>query len=338
MAELHPNQIAFEAGDTYKAHFVDVPQNRELISAIADAADTIDAAAGQIAKQQDVALANDVKANMERGRQTVELGDSINGDYSALKRDALDYYQKSFEGYSDAAIKRYMASHSDEFSIYETGIEEVVARRSIASADIRIKNELPKFASEVALGTMSWTDALAAVQVLGGPYMTADRMAAYAFALRSDVDRYQINSYLSGDINDANKAFEMLKDPNNFETLTATERARYKEEAQNRINKILEGSIEKSKDKDETFNIIQDGILNGATKQRDLRNADYLTALKRDLEDIAVKGYFEYKDMYGETHRLAYTDLTPVQWGKIRDEVDKIKFWDIFFDSLERLP
>ena len=233
MAELHSNQIAFSAPETAKANLA---VGQDYISpALNAAAETIEAAAIQRAREDDVALASKVKSAMVAGEQDMRIGDSINGDYSELKNKALDRYQVAFEGAPASAIARYRQQNPNELDDYEAGLTVIEAQRSIASADIRIKKEMPRWASAVALGQMSWEDAVAALHVMGGEFMTSDSYEAYTFDLRSDIDRFQVASYQSGNIQDNLKLIEYLKDPNKFKTLTASERAKAKTEAQTKI-------------------------------------------------------------------------------------------------------
>lgn len=317
MAELHSNQIAFSAPETAKANLA---VGQDYISpALNAAAETIEAAAIQRAREDDVALASKVKSAMVAGEQDMRIGDSINGDYSALKNKALDRYQVAFEGAPASAIARYRQQNPNELDDYEAGLTVIEARRSIASADIRIKKEMPKWASAVALGQMSWEDAVAALHVMGGEFMTADSYEAYTFDLRSDIDRFQVASYQSGNIQDNLKLIEYLKDPNKFKTLTATERAKAKADAQTKIDSILKAQL-KDDEKDPTYKAIRDDIINSAEYWSQIGDTDQLDLFKRDVLSGARTGRVKIGDKTYD-----YSELTPEQWGTIITDLEKVR-------------
>ena len=319
MAELHSNQIAFSAPETAKANLA---VGQDYISpALHAAADTIENAAIQRAREDDVSLASKVKSAMVAGEQDMRIGDSINGDYSALKNKALDRYQVAFEGAPASAIARYRQQNPNELDDYEIGLTAIEAQRSIASADIRIKKEMPQWASAVALGQMSWEDAVAALHVMGGEFMTADKYEAYTFDLRSDIDRFQVAAYQSGTLQDNLKLVEDLKDPNKFETLTATERANAKATAQAKIDSILKAQIKDSgTDKDETYKAIRGDIINSAEYWSQLGDTDQLDLLKQDVLSGARMGRVKIGDKSYD-----YSELTPEQWGTIITDLEKVR-------------
>lgn len=319
MAELHSNQIAFSAPETAKANLA---VGQDYISpALQAAAETIETAAIQRAREDDVALASKVKSAMVAGEQDLRMGDSINGDYSALKNKALDRYQVAFEGAPASAIARYRQQNPNELDDYETGLTAIEAQRSIASADIRIKKEMPQWASAVALGQMSWEDAVAALHVMGGEFMTADKYEGYTFDLRSDIDRFQVAAYQSGTLQDNLKLVEDLKDPNKFETLTATERANAKATAQAKIDSILKAQLKDSgTDKDETYKAIRGDIINSAEYWSQIGDTDQLDLLKRDVLSGARMGRVKIGDKSYD-----YSELTPEQWGTIITDLEKIR-------------
>lgn len=319
MAELHSNQIAFSAPETAKANLA---VGQDYISpALQAAADTIENAAIQRAREDDVALASKVKSAMVAGEQDMRIGDSINGGYSALKNKALDRYQVAFEGAPASAIARYLQQNPNELDDYETGLTAIEAQRSIASADIRIKKEMPQWASAVALGQMSWEDAVAALHVMGGEFMTADKYEGYTFDLRSDIDRFQVAAYQSGTLQDNLKLVEDLKDPNKFETLTATERANAKATAQAKIDSMLKAQIKDSgTDKDETYKAIRGDIINSAEYWSQLGGTDQLDLLKQVVLSGARMGRVKIGDKSYD-----YSELTPEQWGTIITDLEKVR-------------
>lgn len=325
MAELHSNQIAFSAPETAKANLA---VGQDYISpALQAAAKTIETAAIQRAREDDVALASKVKSAMVAGEQDLRMGDSINGDYSALKNKALDRYQVAFEGAPASAIARYRQQNPNELDDYETGLTAIEAQRSIASADIRIKKEMPQWASAVALGQMSWEDAVAALHVMGGEFMTADKYEGYTFDLRSDIDSFQVNALLSGDAQSVATLIQRLQDPQQWKTLTAAQRAQKLSEAKTKLNGILKAETKtETPEKDETYNRIRNSFVNSLTDLSLRGLTDQLDSAKRALMGVAKRGYVDFIDpATGKPTRFNYTDLTPEQWGKIINEIEKIR-------------
>ena len=112
MAELHPNQIPFEAPEPVMANFA---APKDYVSGhLIDMANTIEDAVEFNMKLDDIKLAAKVKANMAEGIQNIKTGDAVGGDYTTLKNDALALYQVSFEGATPSAVKRYMREHPTE--------------------------------------------------------------------------------------------------------------------------------------------------------------------------------------------------------------------------------
>lgn len=112
MAELHSNQIAFAAPDTAKASLA--RETDYITPALQAMSQTIENAAIQRAREDDVALASKVKSAMVAGEQDMRLDDSINGDYAPIKNKALDRYQVAFEGAPASAVRRYRSQNPNE--------------------------------------------------------------------------------------------------------------------------------------------------------------------------------------------------------------------------------
>ena len=324
MAELHPNQIPFEAPEPVT---VSLAAPKDYISArLANMASVIEDAVEFNMKMDDVELAARVKANMAEGIQNIETGDAIGGDYTALKNEALALYQQSFENTSPSAIKRYMRQNPSELKEYELKVEAVTADKENKAADVRIRKELNNISSRVALGQLSWTDAVNMLHVMGGDKITSEQYEAYTQDMRSDIDRYQLSMYLSGDIQSNMTALEKLQDPNVWETLSPIDRANAKARAQSNIDQMLKAmAAEKEKDDGEPYKTIRNSIVNSAYMWRDLGDGDQLTLLKDLAENVAVKGQMTYIDpATNKPVTVKYSDLTPEQWGKIRDDLDKV--------------
>lgn len=324
MAELHPNQIPFEAPEPVT---VSLAAPKDYISArLANMASVIEDAVEFNMKMDDVELAARVKANMAEGIQNIETGDAIGGDYTALKNEALALYQRSFENTSPSAIKRYMRQNPSELKEYELRVEAVTADKENKAADVRIRKELNNISSRVALGQLSWTDAVNMLHVMGGDKITSEQYEAYTQDMRSDIDRYQLAMYLSGDMQSNMTALEKLQDPNVWETLSPIDRANAKARAQSNIDQMLKAmAAEKEKDDGEPYKTIRNSIVNSAYMWRDLGDGDQLTMLKDLAENVAVKGQMTYIDpATNKPVTVKYSDLTPEQWGKIRDDLDKV--------------
>lgn len=329
MAELHPNQIAFEAPEPALINLV-APKDY-ISSRLANMAGVIEDAVEFNMKLDDVRLAAKVKANMAEGLQNIKNGDAIAGDYTALKNDALALYQNSFEGATPSAIKRYMRQNPEELKEYELSVEALVAEKENNAADVRIKKELSNITSRVALGQLSWTDAVNMLHVMGGDKITSEQYEAYTQQMRSDIDKYQLTMYLSGDMQSNLTALEKLQDPNEWTTLSATDRANAKVKAQSNIDQMIAAlAKEKEKDDGEPYKTIENSILNSAYVWRDLGDGDQLTMLKSQVENLALTGKFDMFGPKGEKiATINYTDLQPRQWGKIREELDKVQLHSI---------
>ena len=329
MAELHPNQIPYEAPEPAMINLVS-PKDY-ISSQLRNMAGLIEDAAEFQMKLDDVKLAAKVKANMAEGIQNIKNGDAIAGDYTALKNDALALYQRSFEGAPKSAINRYMRQNPEELKEYELRVEAIVAEKENKAADVRIRKELNNIASRVALGQLSWTDAVNMLHVMGGDKINSEQYEAYTEEMRSEIDRYQLTMYLSGDMQSNLTALEKLQDPNTWDSLSPTDRANAKARAQSNIDQMLAAMAkEKEKDDGEPYKTIENSILNSAYMWRDLGDGDQLTQLKDQVENLALTGKFDMFGAKGEKiATINYTDLQPRQWGKIRDELDKVQLHSI---------
>ena len=325
MAELHPNQIPYEAPEPVMANLA---MPRDYISQpLARMARVIEDTVEFNMKLDDVKLAAKVKANKAAGIQNIETGDAVGGDYTALKNDALALYQVSFEGASPSAVKRYMRMNPNELQEYELEVEAVTAEKENKAADVRIRKEMSNITSRVALGQISWTDAVKMLHVMGGDKITSDQYEAYTAEMRADIDNYQAAMYLSGDMQSQMTALEKAADPNEWTTMSATDRAKIKSQAQNNINDMLKELAEKKEKKtDEPYATIERSILNSAYMWRDLKDGDHLAMLKEDIENLALNpaGITLFDAQGKPITKLKYSDLQPLQWGKIRDELDKV--------------
>lgn len=329
MAELHPNQIPFEAPEPVMANFA---APKDYISGhLIDMANTIEDAVEFNMKLDDIKLAAKVKANMAEGIQNIKTGDAVGGDYTTLKNDALALYQVSFEGATPSAVKRYMREHPTELQEYELQVEAVTAEKENKAADVRIQKEMSNITSRVALGQMSWTDAVKMLHVLGGDKITSDQYESYTHTMRSDIDKYQLAMYLSGDMQSNMIAVEKLNNPDEWTTLTALERAQAKHQAQSNINQMLKDlASEKEKKTNEPYATIERSLLNSAYTWRDLGDGDQLTQLKQKVENLALTGSMDLFDTKGnKIATINYNDIQPQEWGKIRDELDKVQLHSI---------
>lgn len=325
MAELHPNQIPYEAPEPALANFA---APRDYISQpLARMAKVIEDTVEFNMKLDDVSLAAKVKANKAAGIQNIRNGDAVGGDYTALKNDALALYQVSFEGASPSAVKRYMRMNPNELQEYELEVEAVTAEKENKAADVRIRKEMSNITSRVALGQISWTDAVKMLHVMGGDKITSDQYEAYTAQMRSDIDNYQAAMYLSGDMQSQMIALEKAADPNEWTSMSATDRAKIKTQAQNNINGMLKSLDEKKEKKeDEPYKTIRNSIVNSSYWWRDMGDGDQLDLMKQMVEDVAVKGQMTYIDpMTKQPVVVKYSDITPEQWGAIRKDLDSVQ-------------
>ena len=223
MAELHENQIAFQAGDTAKANIA-APKDY-LSEPMARVADIMDRYADTLMKAEDVELAQNMANASDAGLVELERYEPSDNNYEPAKQKYMSTLQATLMNSPEAARRRFMAANPHYMDSRQLAADNIVFKKQTELLQTKVNNLIPQMASNVVEGRSTYEQEKLALETL-----LADTDNVFAerkmFEFNDYITKGNIqNMILAGRYNDA---LSIISDPAQSPTLTPTERSQLK--------------------------------------------------------------------------------------------------------------
>lgn len=225
MAELHENQIAFQAGDTAKANIA-APKDY-MTDALHGLADVADAAAEHMVAVEDNLLDQSIRSQLKATEQAIDDAKSLDADYSELRERAIGEFNSILNGASDAAKARYLKRYPTVMRDTIMLIDAKIATKVGNQIYTRLSNEVPRLSSEIITSPVEQQEALYndAMILLNNPNLTLEQVESLTSKFRSQVDNGRVQIALAS--RDWNTARLLLDNPETTASISAPERAAF---------------------------------------------------------------------------------------------------------------
>ena len=229
MAELHANQIAFQAPEPKNAKF-----DREgdyFVTPLARLAEKAQETVEYESRLRDIdigekltALQNDMKDNIAKADATEPA------DYERLKVDAAQRWAEEMAKFDEATVQRFNNTHPQAFAAYQLDVANAVYEKRREQTLKAVENDIPRLTSEAVAGTYGpggrgYVVKKIQAQLEGvAPQHQIDAVLDKA---HSEIDRYEISALVvAGKWAEARKYLANIKDS---ATISPSARVRWEE-------------------------------------------------------------------------------------------------------------
>lgn len=233
MAELHPNQIPFQAGRTAKANFV-APEDY-LSRPLAQLGELSEQTANTIAAYKDNQLIKQLEDIDLETQNAIKNEKSLDANYDYIANDAVSKWRSALNGVDEPTRERFLRNNPYAAEEFEIAVRAKVLEKQQKQIYNRSKLDIAQWSSQIVNAPKDQQAAMLeskriAIQNLGLPIEQTDDLL---FSLQSEVDNYQIAYAI------ANNDFEMAKDllRNGLPTVGASGKASYWKQLQDAIEK-----------------------------------------------------------------------------------------------------
>lgn len=294
MAELHPNQIPFQAGRTAKARLV-APEDY-LSRPLANIADVAERTAGTIAAIDDTELTEKLNATAAMGLDDISRYEPSDNNYGPAKQKMMANLNSVFSSAPASAQIRFRNQNPMYFENKSLEADKVIFAKRIKYAETKINTLIPQLASNVTTGVTTYKEALNELQNLlkdvSNPFAEAK-----LFEFNKEITVGNINNLINaGRYQDA---LDIINNPAQSPELSPSDRTNLNnsvQQTQNAVIKEQEALREKLRKqlKDEGTDVEAELVRQGLRLQErdDDSYATFMSALT-DGTDI------EYKDKKG---------------------------------------
>lgn len=223
MAELHANQIAFQAGDTAKANIA-APKDY-MSDALRGLADVADSAAEHMVALEDNLLDQSIRSQLKATKKMIDDAKSLDADYSELRNQAIGEFNSILNGAPEAARRRYLQRYPTVMRDTIMLIDAEIATKVGDQIYTRLNNEIPRMSSEIITSAPEMQEALynESMALLNNPNLSIAQVENLTQQFRSQVDKGRVLTAISG--GDWKTARLLLDNPEATASISAPERA-----------------------------------------------------------------------------------------------------------------
>lgn len=227
MAELHANQIAFQAGKTSKAKFAAPQENNIIGDALLGFADLANRAAEEIVKVEDNLLTQRLRSQMASGLQEIDDAKSLDADYSEVRNKVIGEFNNIIDGASEPAKRRLLQQYPTIREDMILAADAKVATKTGNQIFERLKNEIPRMSSEITTAPVDMQKQLydSSMALLNNPNLSISQVEQLTSMFRGQVDNGLVLSAMAQ--NDWTTARQLLDNPEVTASLSAPDRMRY---------------------------------------------------------------------------------------------------------------
>ena len=229
MAELHPNQIPYQADRTAKANLVG-PQDY-LSEPLARLGSLADGVAKKISDDNNSKIKDNVLLAEAKIKENIAKAKATQiEDYDRLIQESYELYNRAFDGFPESAVRRFNAENPTLFEALQLSVNDQVFNKKKEQILQEALDDIPRLTSNAALGLYGKDGRGYVVEKLRNQlkdYLSVAEMDEVLNKVHSELDNYEISQLIAE--HDWSGARAYLNDPMRHTTIRPTDMVRYME-------------------------------------------------------------------------------------------------------------